>query len=94
MNEERRRAELEILREFGDTIGHEALRLQLIGIGFNNTTEKQVLEDINYLEQKGLVKIETINNRRLSITRKFIGMTAHGIDFLEGNTPPIAGVSD
>lgn len=94
MNEERRRLELEILREFGDTcIGHEALRIQLRDTGFD-VSEKQVLEDINYLNQKYLVKVETIENRRIGVTRKLINITAHGIDFLEGNTPPIIGVSD
>ena len=50
-------------------------------------TEKEMINELAYLEQKGLVKINVHHIKR---GRTFL--TAHGRDFVEGNTDSITGI--
>lgn len=47
---------------------------------------------IEYLEEKGYVRVEEARNDRLGIYRRVIFITAKGIDLLEGNIPPDPGI--
>ncbi|GBF34130.1 hypothetical protein DCCM_3242 [Desulfocucumis palustris] len=47
---------------------------------------------IEYLEEKGYVRVDEIKNNRLKIVRKMVYITAKGIDLLEGNIPEDPGV--
>lgn len=47
---------------------------------------------IEYLEEKGYVRVDEIKNERLKINRKMVYITAKGIDLLEGNIPEDPGV--
>ncbi len=55
-------------------------------------TEQELMLQINYLEGKGLVKKETVENQRLGIKRHIVFLTPAGTDYLEGNGPDIVGV--
>lgn len=56
-------------------------------------SDKGELErQVEYLEAKGLVTIKEVQNRQLNLHKKIVNITAHGIDFLEGNTEPINGI--
>lgn len=94
MNEERRRAILEICKEYGhEAIGHGALIgiLKTLGI---QTAEKEIIGDIRYLEGKGLIEVEEISSRKLNVIRSLAKLTPYGIDYLEGNTEAIPGIAE
>lgn len=55
-------------------------------------TEQELTVQVDYLEGKGLVRKENVENRRLGIRRCIIFVTPEGMDCLEGNGPDIAGV--
>lgn len=55
-------------------------------------TEQDILRQVDYLEGKGLVKKDVIENRRLDISRCVVTLTPEGMDFLEGNGPDVPGV--
>lgn len=55
-------------------------------------TDQELMMQISYLEGKGLVKTETVENRRLDIQRHIVFLTPEGMDYLEGNGPDIVGV--
>lgn len=54
--------------------------------------ERELLTQIDYLEGKGLVETQEVQNRRLDIHRLIVRLTPAGTDFLEGNGPDITGV--
>lgn len=54
--------------------------------------ERDLLAQIDYLEGKGLVEAQEVQNRRLGLRRLIVRLTSAGTDFLEGNGPDIAGV--
>lgn len=55
-------------------------------------TEQELLTQIEYLKDKGLVKTQEVQNRRLNIDRLIVSLTPEGIDYLDGNGPDITGV--
>ena len=54
--------------------------------------DQELMLQISYLEGKGLVKKETVENQRLWIKRHIVFLTPEGMDYLEGNGPDIVGV--
>ena len=55
-------------------------------------SEREIEKQADYLEQKGLIRREVIENRRLGINRCILFLSSGGVDYLEGNGPDIAGV--
>lgn len=55
-------------------------------------TDQELMMQINYLEGKGLVRQEVVENRRLGMKRCIVFLTPEGMDYLEGNGPDIVGV--
>ena len=55
-------------------------------------TEEEVLRQICYLQEKGLVRTEEVKNPRLGIRRTIAYITAAGTDYLEGNGGEIPGI--
>ncbi len=53
---------------------------------------QELEKQVGYLEGKGLVKVDTVENRRLGIMRRIVSLTPAGMDYLEGNGPDVAGV--
>lgn len=58
----------------------------------HDLSEKEVLIQIDYLKDKGLVETQEVVNRRLDINRLIVRLTAAGTDYLEGNGLDITGV--
>ncbi len=54
--------------------------------------ENAVKEQVHYLELKGLVSVQDVNNKQLKISRTLVSITALGIDYIEGNAPDIPGI--
>lgn len=54
--------------------------------------EKELLKQVDYLAGKGLVEKRVVENRRLDISRCIVFLTPGGTDYLEGNSPEVAGV--
>ena len=50
------------------------------------------MRQVDYLEGKGLVHKEMVENRRLGISRCIVRLSPEGTDYLEGNGPDVAGV--
>lgn len=69
----------------------KVLRAVLKKIGYD-LPDEEIMRQVDYLEQKGLVKTSEIGNARLGIKRTVVTITAAGIDYLEGNTPDIPGI--
>lgn len=69
----------------------KVLRAVLKKIGYD-LPDEEIMRQVDYLEQKGLVKTNEIGNARLGIKRTVVTITAAGIDYLEGNTPDIPGI--
>lgn len=69
----------------------KVLRAVLKKIGYD-LPDEEIMRQVDYLEQKGLVKTSEIGNSRLGIKRTVVTITAAGIDYLEGNTPDIPGI--
>lgn len=55
-------------------------------------TDQDLMMQISYLEGKGLVRNEVVENQRLGIKRCIVFLTPEGMDYLEGNGPDIVGV--
>lgn len=55
-------------------------------------TDQELLLQVSYLEGKGLVRKDVVENARLGIKRCIIFLTPQGMDYLEGNGPEIVGV--
>lgn len=71
--------------------GIPVLKAALRHAGYD-LAEEEILRQVEYLEAKGLVKKDTIENRRLNISRCIASLTAAGMDYLEGNGPDVEGV--
>lgn len=67
------------------------LQISLKKSGYD-LTEDAVLQQAQYLKEKGLVDVKKVENRTLGINRSIVSITAAGTDFLEGNLPEIAGI--
>lgn len=49
-------------------------------------------QELYYLQEKGLLKKEHTENKRLGISRDIYMITAAGMDYLDGNGPDIPGI--
>lgn len=59
------------------------------------TCSRDELErQVDYLEDKNLVNVQTVGNERLGLSKKVVKLTAEGIDYLEGNTDRITGIGE
>lgn len=58
----------------------------------HDLSERDMLTQIGYLKDKGLVETQEVQNRRLGIQRLIVRLTSAGTDYLEGNGPDITGV--
>lgn len=83
---------LEMLSMSGaDGAGEKVLRAALKKTGYE-LTEEEVLRQICYLQEKGLVRAVEVKNPRLGIRRTIAYITAAGTDYLEGNGGEIPGI--
>ncbi len=67
----------------------EVLNAALGQMGIN---AEDLDSQIRYLEEKGLLRTELIENRRLNIHRKIVWLTAVGTDYLDGIGEDIPGI--
>ena len=58
----------------------------------HDLTDQELMRQVDYLEGKGLVHKEMVENRRLGISRGIVRLSPEGTDYLEGNGPDVAGV--
>ena len=49
-------------------------------------------KELFYLKDKGLLRAEHTENRRLGISRDIYSITAEGMDYLDGNGPDLSGI--
>lgn len=49
-------------------------------------------KELYYLQEKRLLRLETIENRRLGLKRDIYFITADGMDYLDGTGPDIPGI--
>ena len=68
----------------------DVLEAALSHKGTENAEELE--KQAGYLESKGMVSTETLNNRALNLSKKVVKITAAGIDFLEGNSEQVKGI--
>ncbi len=47
---------------------------------------------VDYLQAKGMVSAEKVENKILHLSKTVVRITAEGIDFLEGNTGQVKGI--
>lgn len=57
-------------------------------------TETELERQAAYLVEKGLLRMERLDNERLRLHRKVLHLTAAGCDYLEGNGGSIAGIGE
>ncbi|MCM1192700.1 MAG: hypothetical protein NC389_09765 [Acetatifactor muris] len=92
MNEEIRKDILELCRQAAPYgAGIPVLKAALRKCG-HDVADQELMMQVSYLEGKGLVRVEKIENRRLDIQRRIVFLTPEGTDYLEGNGPDITGV--
>lgn len=57
------------------------------------TEDAEELErQVDYLQAKGMVSAEKVENKVLKLSKTVVKITADGIDFLEGNTGQVKGI--
>lgn len=56
--------------------------------------KEEIARQVDYLEAKHLVQVQTVGNERLGISRKIVKLTAEGIDYMEGNAAQLAGIGE
>lgn len=85
---------LEMLSMAGaDGAGEKLLKAALKKAGYE-LAEEEILRQISYLKEKGLVRIVEVKNPRLGIRRTIAYITAAGTDYLEGNGGEVPGVGE
>mgnify|MGYP002424690732 CR=1 FL=1 len=90
--EEIRKEILELCRQAAPCgAGIPVLKAALRKCGYD-LTERELAVQAGYLEGKGLVRQDIVENRSLAIKRCIVSLTPEGMDYLEGNGPEIAGV--
>ena len=57
----------------------------------HDLTDQELMRQVDYLEGKGLVHKEMVENRRLGISRCIVRLSPEGPDYLEGTGPDVAG---
>ena len=85
---------LEMLSLTGDAgAGEKVLQAALKKAGYELSGE-EILQQLSYLKEKGLVRTVEVKNPRLGIRRTVAYITAAGTDYLEGNGGEIPGVGE
>lgn len=59
-----------------------------------NCDKNELQRQVDYLEAKKLVTVQTVGNERLGLSRKVVKLTVEGIDYLEGNTDRMTGIGE
>lgn len=69
-------------------------RLIAVTLGENQFSSSPALlrAHLEYLEEKGYVRLEEIRDSHLGVSRVLVYITAKGIDLLEGSIPPDPGI--
>mgnify|MGYP001151545717 CR=1 FL=1 len=73
--------------------GEKVLRAALKKAGYE-LTEEEILRQISYLKDKGLVRAVEVKNPGMRIRRTIAYITAAGTDYLEGNGGEIPGINE
>ena len=85
---------LEMLSLTGEAgAGEKVLQAALKKAGYELSGE-EILQQLSYLKEKGLVRTVEVKNPRLGIRRTVAYITAAGTDYLEGNGGEILGVGE
>lgn len=85
---------LEMLSLTGEAgAGEKVLQAALKKAGYELSGE-EILQQLSYLKEKGLVRTVEVKNPRLGIRRTVAYITAAGTDYLEGNGGEIPGVGE
>lgn len=85
---------LEMLSLTGEAgAGEKVLQAALKKVGYELSVE-EILRQLSYLKEKGLVRVIEVKNLRLGIRRTVAYITAAGTDYLEGNGGEIPGVGE
>ena len=58
--------------------------------GTENAEELE--RQVDYLQAKGMISVEKVENKKLRLSKTVVKITADGIDFLEGNTEQVRGI--
>ena len=94
---EKEMARAEILEmlsmEGADGAGEKVLKAALKKAGYE-LSEEDILRQLSYLKEKGLVRTVEVKNPRIGIRRTIAYITAAGTDYLEGNSGEIPGVGE
>lgn len=53
---------------------------------------RELEKQVGYLEAKGMVSTNKVENRILKLSKTIVKITAAGIDLLEGNTEQVKGI--
>jgi hypothetical protein len=53
---------------------------------------EEIEKELFYLEQKGMLRKDHVENRRMGLERDIYSITAAGRDYLDGNGPEIIGI--
>lgn len=77
----------------GSGCGEKILRAALKKAGYE-LTEEEILRQVYYLKEKGLVRTVDVKNQKLGIRRTITYITAAGTDYLEGNGGEIPGIDE
>ena len=91
-NKEIRGKILQILKvNYPDPAGDQLISDMLTDTMYDVTTD-DVKVHLSYLEGKGYIKTEKVENKILKMSRTIAILTPEGIDLLEGNIAADAGV--
>lgn len=74
-------------------VNAKIIRASLKKSGYD-MSEEEILQQADYLHQKGLLSVVRVTNRMLGIRRDVIKITAAGIDYMEGNSGSITGIDE
>lgn len=77
---------LEVLEECGDEGASEELIAKCITKAGITCSTDEIKRECTYLKGKGLVDIEHVENKVLSISRNVVRITSSGMDILDGTS--------
>ena len=81
---------LKLCQEAGELgCSKEVLNAALGKLGI---TSENLDMELHYLQEKGLLHVQLIENKRLDIRRKVVQITASGMDYLDGAGEDIPGI--
>lgn len=76
-----------------DGAGDKVLKAALKKVGYE-LERKEIVRQLSYLQDKGLVRKIDVRNPKLGIERTIAYITAAGTDYLEGNGGEIPGIDE